>query len=67
MARSLAEAYPDEQARCRELLKRHATIGQAGQFGYMVIKSIVAEADKAAAEQDVVAMLRAYEKMKTCK
>lgn len=64
MSDSLAEAYPKEQARVRECLEHYEDIQR--QFGRRVschfaiamIKSSLAAAERAAAEQDVAAMVR---------
>lgn len=63
MSKSLAEALPEQQARCRELLNIYREIGPAGQFGAMVIEAALQRADRAAARQDVVAMLAAYKEL----
>ncbi len=65
--KGLAEAYPEEQERCRMLLTLYHDIGPAGAFGAAMIEGVLQEADRAAAEQDVVAMVRAYQRMKECK
>ena len=61
---SLGEEYPQQQARCRDLLLEYQKIGPAGAFGATMIKETLREADEAAVSSDVVAMLRAFEKMK---
>lgn len=63
---SLAEAYPKEQERCRELLSAYKEIGPVGAFGHAMISDVLRRAEIAAAEQDVVAMIRLYEEMKEC-
>ena len=65
--RSLGTELPKEIKRCEELLVAYAGIGPAGAFGLAVIKAKLAEAHRATAEQDVVAMLRAYEALRECK
>lgn len=64
---SLAEAYPVEQARVRELLGVYKSIGPVGTFGAMMIERVLQRADSAAADHDTVAMLRSYQEMKGCK
>lgn len=64
MSESLAEAFPKEQARCRELLAEYKALGPVGTFGAMAIEATLREADRAVAEQDPVAMMRAYERMR---
>lgn len=63
---TLGEAYPLEQARLRELLAQYRELGHAGTFGYLVIESILRQADKAAIEGDLPAMVRLYQEMKKC-
>ena len=63
---NLAEGYPKEQARCRELLEAYKSIGTAGAFAHMIISDVLRRADKAAAEQDLAAMIRVYKEMKEC-
>lgn len=60
---SLADKFPQEQARCRELLQAYRDLGPAGQFGATFIEATLREADRAAAEQDVAAMVRAFKRM----
>ena len=63
---SLAEEYPKEQERCRELLEQYKELGPPGTFGYIMLKDFLKRADKAVAEQDVVAMIACYKEMKEC-
>lgn len=63
---SLAEEYPQEQERCRELLAAYKELGPVGAFGAMNIENALREADQAAVSGDVVAMIIAYEKMRGC-
>lgn len=67
MTESLGEAFPKMQARIRKLLGYGKEIGPAGAFYVMVCEQALREADEAAVSGDVVAMLRAYEKMKEIK
>lgn len=60
---TLAEAYPREQARVREVLGYYKEIGPAGTFGAAMIENVLQRADQAAAEQDLAAMLRSYREM----
>lgn len=64
---TLASEYPKEQARLLALLERYKEIGPAGSFAYHSIKEVLMEANKASAEQDIVAMVRAFATMKECK
>jgi hypothetical protein len=60
-AQSLAEAYPIEQARCRELLKWYQELpNRAGAFGAFMIEAVLLRADDAAAAGDIVAMIRSF-------
>jgi hypothetical protein len=61
---SLGEEYPKQQARCREVLEQYIEIGTAGNFGAMMIRAKLKEADEAAVSGDVARMLRAFEAMK---
>ena len=63
---NLAEAFPDEIERCRELLDAYKEIGPAGTFGVIMIKKDIDEAIKALASGDVVRMIRAYKTLKEC-
>lgn len=63
---SLAEAFPAEQERVRDLLSVYETIPTGG-FGAMMIRDVLKRAEQAAASGDVVAMLRSYEELKGCK
>jgi hypothetical protein len=63
---TLADDYPREQARCRELLEDYKEIGPAGAFGHAAISAVLAQADAAAVSGDLVAMVRAYDAMKRC-
>lgn len=64
---NLAEAYPKEQARLRELIEQYRAIGPAGTFGLAVIQDVLTRSEKAAAEQDTVTMIRCYQEMQECK
>jgi hypothetical protein len=62
---SLGTALPAEMARVRDqVLPAYLEIGPAGTFGAMMIRRDLDEATRALAEGDVVAMLRAYQKLK---
>lgn len=64
MAESLAEAFPKEQARIREVLGEFKAIGSPGTFGAAMIEATLRKADEAAASGDVVEMIRVFEEMK---
>lgn len=65
-SKSLAELFPAEQARVRELLGEYKRIGPAGMFGALMLEQAMQRADQAAVSGDVVAMLRSYEELKGC-
>jgi len=64
---TLGDAYPREQARCRELLAVYRDLGPIGAFGAAMIERTLAEADKAATAGDVAEMVRAFREMQGCK
>lgn len=66
MIKSVGEAFPDEQARVRELLALYKTI-PTGMFGAAMIEQILRRADEAAISGDIVAIIRSYEELKGCK
>jgi hypothetical protein len=63
---SLGNDYPNQQARCRELLHAYHEIGPNGMFAALMIEEVLQRADKAAVSGDVVAMIRCFEEMKGC-
>ena len=65
--KTLAMAFQEEQERVRGVLKIYKDIGQSGEFAAMMIRASLKKAEIAASAQDVVAMLRAYEDLKTIK
>jgi len=65
-SKTLAEVFPLEQARLRELIDAYRDIGPAGAFGLAMIRQTLSRADVAMASGDVAAMLRAYEEMRGC-
>ena len=58
---NLAEALPQQQARCRQILEHTLEIGPPGLFLATMLRASLAEAERAAANGDVVAMVRAYQ------
>lgn len=64
---SLAEEFPREQARVRQVLQQYRDIGPAGTFGAAMIEQALRSADQAASSGDVIAMLRSYEELKGIK
>lgn len=73
--RSLAEAYPLEQKRIRGLLafcneqvaKDPKTNAGLAFYARMILEPVLEIADKAAADGDVLGMIRAYQAMKEIK
>lgn len=66
---SLAESLPEQQRRVREeILPRYESLRGMPQvnveFAIMTIKASLADAERAAASGDVVAMIRAHEELK---
>lgn len=64
---SLAEEYPKEQARLRELIEAYRAIGWQGAFGCAEIERVLRDADLAMASGDVVQMVKSYQAMQGCK
>jgi hypothetical protein len=62
---SLAQDFPKEQQRVRELLEVYNTI-PTGAFGAASLRQALTRAEQAAASGDVIAMLRSYEELKGC-
>ncbi len=60
---SLAQEYPKEQKRCRELLSAYRDIGAAGAFGVAQIEMVLTRAEEAAASEDAIAMILSYKEM----
>lgn len=61
---SLADALPREQQRVRDLIPLYQEIGPAGTPAILLMRASLAQAERAAASGDVVAMLCAYEDLK---
>ena len=61
---TLGDELPKQQARCRKLLVIYKEIGPSGAFGAAMIEQSLREADQAVISGDVVAMLRAYARLK---
>ena len=64
MTQTLADGLLEELKRNRELLMLYKQIGPNGAFGAAMIEADIQRAEKAMVEQDIVAMLQAYEKLK---
>ena len=62
---TLADALPKEQERVRELIPIYESTGSAGAFALAMIKNSLREAEIAAASGDVVAMMRAFEDLRS--
>ena len=60
----LAEEYPKELQRLRDLISVYESLGNVGGFGAACHKITLAQAEKALAEQDTVAMVRAFASMR---
>jgi hypothetical protein len=56
---TLAESLPREQARVRALIGMYREIGPSGTFAIMMMEQALSRAEKAAAEGDIAAMIRA--------
>jgi hypothetical protein len=67
MNTSVGEDFPKEQKRVRELVTRYRDpmLGGAGEFAARMMEASLANADQAAISGDVVAILAAYEELKT--
>ena len=62
---TLGDALPREMARVRDVvMPAYLAIGPAGTFALMFMRRDLDEAARAMAEGDVVAMVRAYRKLK---
>ena len=56
---TLADELPRQQQRVRELIEVYAKVGPAGMFAIAMMKASLAQAEKASASGDIVAMIRA--------
>jgi hypothetical protein len=65
--KTLGDALPEQQARCRELLEQYVEIGPAGAFGAAMIRQALAKAERASISGDVIEMIRAHEELKSFK
>ena len=64
MMDTLGDALPREITRCKELLTIYEEMGPAGTFGVAFLKRDIEDAEKAIADNDLVAMVRIYPKLK---
>lgn len=66
MSDSLGEALPREMARVRDkVMPAYIKIGEPGKFALAFMRGDLDRATKALAEGDVVAMIQAYESLKS--
>ncbi len=61
---SVASDMPNQQARCRELLKVYHEIGPHGRFAAAMLEASLREADQALASGDIVRILQAYQRLR---
>ena len=64
---TLADQFPVEMARNRELSQIYADLGPVGAFGKAGIDADLVFAEKACTEQDLPAMIAAYQLLKANK
>jgi len=65
-ATSVGADFPHQLDRAREILTHYESIPQ-GAFGAVFIRADIAEAERAFASGDMVAIIRAYAKLKEIK
>ena len=61
---TLGEALPKEMARVREMIPIYSEIGPSGAPALFMMQVSLSAAEKAMIEQDVVAMIAAYQDLK---
>lgn len=64
---TLGTAFPREQQRVRELIPLYKAIGPAGAFGLAMIKRALSNAERAAISGDILAIMQAYEELRSFK
>jgi hypothetical protein len=64
---TIAIDLPKEQERCRKILESLQSIGAPGLFAASLLKISLKKAEQAAAAGDVVAMIAAYQDLKSYK
>ena len=64
---TLADELPSQQARCRKILENALSIGAPGAFLVAMLRVSLANAEKAAAAGDIVAMLAACADLRSYK
>ncbi len=65
MEMSVGEDFPKQQERLRKLAQFGREIGPAGTFYVAVCEAALRKADEAAISGDIVAILAAYQEMKS--
>lgn len=61
---SVGEEILVELERNRELLRSYRDIGPAGSFGHAMISQDIVDAEEALEGEDVIAVLRCYDKLR---
>lgn len=61
---TMAEEFPKQLARCRDLLDQYKAIGPVGNFGAAVVQSAIYRAEHAQASGDVVQLIQSYAELK---
>ena len=67
MKDTLADAFPVELDRVRELAEAYSGIGQAGWIGLAVLEGVIARAEEAQRAGDVAAMIVSCQELRGCK
>ena len=67
MATTVGEDLPNQIARVRQIQRSAVEIGPSGAFLVAITEASLRAADKATAEQDVVAMVAAYQDLASYK
>lgn len=62
---SVAEKYPEEQQRLRELRDQYVAIGPPGAYGVALIDHALTAAERAMASGDIVQVITAFEQMRS--
>ena len=64
MSPTLGDLLPLEIQRCRQLLADYESLGAPGVFGAAALQAELEAAEKALIEQDAVAMLSVYNRLR---
>lgn len=64
LIKNLGEVFPEQQARCREIMRNAVGLGAPGAFLAAEIELALRRADVAAMSGDIIVMLNSYEEMK---